>query len=136
MLISRGVGNADGRWVVTAREVSFPDKTGQPPHHPLAQLFFGCMSLAMLGVKFKGDKRDRYLHHGHPLLKLGLWLLFTMLPFLFPNPVLDAYSKSPRQAPSVSLSGWHSNLGLHDIGHLLRRHPEYEQRTRLDIPPS
>lgn len=52
------------------------------------------MSVTMLGVKYKGDKRDRYLHHGHPLLKLGLWLLFTALPFLFPNSMINAYSES------------------------------------------
>ena len=57
------------------------------------QLFFGCMSLALLGVKQRGDKRDAYLHHGHPLAKLGLWLLFTCLPFLFPNEVLNVYSE-------------------------------------------
>jgi hypothetical protein len=61
----------------------------------LPQLFFALMSVSMIGVKFKGDNRDRYLHHGHPLLKLGLWLLFTLLPFLFPNEVLNVYSKPP-----------------------------------------
>ncbi|GIL51871.1 hypothetical protein Vafri_7783 [Volvox africanus] len=66
-------------------------------------LFFACMSLAMIGVKFKGDKRDRYLHHAHPLLKLGLWLLFTALPFLFPNEVLNAYSWMARFGSGVFL---------------------------------
>ena len=43
----------------------------------LAQLFFGFMAAALLGVKYKGDKRDQYLHHGGWLLKLGLWLAFS-----------------------------------------------------------
>lgn len=67
-------------------------------------MFFSCMSLALLGVKYKGDKRDRYLHHGHPLAKLGLWLLFTALPFLFPNEVLDAYSEY--QSSPSRMAAW------------------------------
>ncbi|KAG2425224.1 hypothetical protein HYH02_015051 [Chlamydomonas schloesseri] len=66
-------------------------------------LFFGCMSLALLGVKHRGDKRDAYLHHGHPLAKLGLWLLFTCLPFLFPNEVLNVYSWAARVGSGVFL---------------------------------
>ncbi|KXZ45723.1 hypothetical protein GPECTOR_51g709 [Gonium pectorale] len=66
-------------------------------------LFFSCMSLALVGVKTKGDKRDRYLHHGHPLLKLGVWLLFTALPFLFPNELLHAYSWLARIGSGVFL---------------------------------
>jgi len=54
-------------------------------------LFFMTMSLVMMGVKYRGDKRDRMLHHGHPLAKLGLWLLFILLPFFFSVPVLNAY---------------------------------------------
>ena len=49
------------------------------------------MALALLGVKYKGDKRDQYLHHGGWLLKLGLWLAFSALPFLFPNSLVNAY---------------------------------------------
>ncbi|GFR42829.1 hypothetical protein Agub_g3786 [Astrephomene gubernaculifera] len=66
-------------------------------------LFFACMSLAMVGVKYRGDKRDRYLHHGHPLLKLGMWLLFTMLPFFFPNDVLNIYSWAARIGSGIFL---------------------------------
>ena len=55
------------------------------------QLFFGFMAAALLGVKYKGDKRDQYLHHGGWLLKLGLWLAFSALPFLFPNSLVNAY---------------------------------------------
>lgn len=60
------------------------------PPSPL-QLFFSTMSLIMVGVKYKGDKRAQYLHHGSPLIKLGLWAIFTALPFLFPNPIVNAY---------------------------------------------
>jgi hypothetical protein len=49
------------------------------------------MSLALVGVKYKSDKRDQILHHGNWLLKLAAWLVFTALPFLFPNNVVDAY---------------------------------------------
>ncbi len=58
------------------------------------QLFFGCMSLALLGVKYKGDKRGKYLHQGSWLLKLGAWLAFMALPFFFPNNIVQAYGES------------------------------------------
>jgi hypothetical protein len=59
--------------------------------HAHPAVFFAAMSLALLGVKVRGDKRDRYLHHGHYLVKLAAWALFNALPFLFPNGVVDAY---------------------------------------------
>lgn len=49
------------------------------------------MSAIMVGVKYKSDSRDRHLHHGNWLLKLGVWILFVALPFLFPNNVVEAY---------------------------------------------
>lgn len=55
-------------------------------------LFFAAMSLATLGVKYRSDRRDVYLHHGNWLLKLCLWLGFTALPFLLPNAPVAAYS--------------------------------------------
>eukprot|EP00195_Chlamydomonas_chlamydogama_P004895 CAMPEP_0202902598 /NCGR_PEP_ID=MMETSP1392-20130828/16943_1 /ASSEMBLY_ACC=CAM_ASM_000868 /TAXON_ID=225041 /ORGANISM="Chlamydomonas chlamydogama, Strain SAG 11-48b" /LENGTH=445 /DNA_ID=CAMNT_0049589387 /DNA_START=195 /DNA_END=1532 /DNA_ORIENTATION=+ len=55
-------------------------------------LFFITMSCIMLGVKYRSDKRDKYLHHGNYLLKLGVWLLFTALPFLFPNNIVEGYA--------------------------------------------
>ena len=71
------------------------DETLNPPplsrpccHH---QLFFATMSAIMVGVKYKSDSRDRHLHHGNWLLKLGVWILFVALPFLFPNNVVEAY---------------------------------------------
>ena len=57
-------------------------------------LFFGTLAVVMVGVRYKTDKRDMYLHHGSWLVKAGLWLLFNCLPFLFPNPVVNAYCAS------------------------------------------
>ena len=51
------------------------------------------MSCVMIGVKYKSDSRDRHLHHGNWLLKLGMWLVFVAVPFLFPNNIVDAYGK-------------------------------------------
>lgn len=59
----------------------------------LLQLFFSFMALATLGVKYKSDKRDKYLHHGNWLVKLGVWLLFSLLPFFFPAGVVSVYGK-------------------------------------------
>jgi hypothetical protein len=54
-------------------------------------LFFGCMSLALLGVKYKGEKRGQLLQHGNWVIKLVVWILFNALPFLFPNGMVQAY---------------------------------------------
>eukprot|EP00882_Tetradesmus_deserticola_P026934 GHRQ01029755.1.p1 GENE.GHRQ01029755.1~~GHRQ01029755.1.p1 ORF type:complete len:452 (-),score=187.10 GHRQ01029755.1:218-1573(-) len=59
-------------------------------------LFFGCMSLALLGVKYKGEKRGQLLQHGHWVIKLVVWVLFNALPFLFPNGVVQAYGWAAR----------------------------------------
>lgn len=73
------------------------------------QMFFMTMSLVLIGVKYKSDKRDKYLHHGNYMLKLALWLLFTALPFLFPNSVIEAYSE---YCLPISLTGNVKNLLL------------------------
>jgi hypothetical protein len=54
-------------------------------------LFFGGMSLALLGVKYKGEKRGQLLQHGNWVIKLVVWILFNALPFLFPNGMVQAY---------------------------------------------
>ncbi|EIE26774.1 TMS membrane protein/tumor differentially hypothetical protein [Coccomyxa subellipsoidea C-169] len=54
-------------------------------------IFFGLMSLAMVGVKYKSDKRDQYLQHGGWFLKVALWLLFNILPFFFPVSFVNGY---------------------------------------------
>jgi len=46
----------------------------------------------MVGIKYTSDNRDRYLHHGNWLIKLGVWLVFAALPFLFPTNVVNAYA--------------------------------------------
>lgn len=56
-------------------------------------LFFASMSLALLGVKYKGDKRGQVLQHGNWMIKLVVWVLFMALPFLFPNSLVQAYGK-------------------------------------------
>lgn len=55
-------------------------------------VLFGSLALVMVGVQHKSDRRDRSLHHGHWLVKAGLWALCNMLPFLLPNGVVAAYS--------------------------------------------
>ena len=54
-------------------------------------MFFGLMSAVLIGVKYKSDKRDQYLHHGGWLVKLALWLGFCILPFFFPVGLVNAY---------------------------------------------
>lgn len=56
-------------------------------------MFFGLMSAVLIGVKYKSDKRDQYLHHGGWLVKLALWLGFCILPFFFPVGLVNAYCK-------------------------------------------
>ncbi len=58
-----------------------------------SQLFFSFMALALLGVKYKSDKRDQYLHHGNWMVKLALWLAFCVLPFFFPNGLINMYGE-------------------------------------------
>jgi hypothetical protein len=65
-----------------------------PPASPLGallQLFFGIMALAMVGVRYKSDKRDVYLQHGGWFVKIALWLLCGVLPFLFPVGFVNGY---------------------------------------------
>ena len=52
------------------------------------------MSAVLVGVKYKSDKRDQYLHHGGWLVKLGLWLTLCILPFFFPVGLVNAYCES------------------------------------------
>lgn len=60
-------------------------------------LFFGSMSLALLGVKYKGDKRGQVLQQGNWMIKLVVWVLFMVLPFLFPNGLVQAYGERQEQ---------------------------------------
>lgn len=74
------------------------------------QLFFGLMALAMVGVKYKSDKRDQYLQHGGWFVKVALWVLFNILPFFFPVSFINAYG-----TPPCSLKG---HIRLHELQHL------------------
>ena len=77
------------------------------------QLFFGLMALAMVGVKYKSDKRDQYLQHGGWFVKVALWVLFNVLPFFFPVSFVNGYG-----APSLSPSAvTHSPCGIHLTSH-------------------
>ena len=55
------------------------------------QLFFGLMALAMVGVRYKSDKRDQYLQHGGWFVKIALWMLFNVLAFFLPVGLVSAY---------------------------------------------
>ena len=66
-------------------------------------MFFASMSVAMLGVKYKSDKRDIHLHHGNYLLKLLAWFAFTAVTFLFPNSFVEAYGGSLARRASESM---------------------------------
>uniref|UniRef100_A0A383VJK9 Serine incorporator n=1 Tax=Tetradesmus obliquus TaxID=3088 RepID=A0A383VJK9_TETOB len=59
-------------------------------------LFFGCMSAALLGVKYKGERRGQLLQHGNWVIKLVVWIAFNALPFLFPNGLVQAYGWAAR----------------------------------------
>lgn len=59
-------------------------------------MFFGAMSLALLGVKYKGDKRGQILQHGNWIIKFVVWIAFNALPFLFPNGLVQAYGWAAR----------------------------------------
>ena len=60
-------------------------------------MFFGLMSAVLVGVRYKSDKRDQYLHHGGWLVKLSLWLLFNILPFFFPVAMINGYGERHNQ---------------------------------------
>ena len=55
------------------------------------QLFFGLLALTMLGVKYKSDKRDQYLQHGGWFVKIALWIICNIVPFLFPAGFINSY---------------------------------------------
>ncbi len=62
-----------------------------PAQIVVLQLFFGLLSLVLVGVKFKSDKRDQYLQHGGWFVKVGLWLGFNIIAFLAPVGLVNAY---------------------------------------------
>lgn len=60
------------------------------------------MALAMVGVRFKSDKRDQYLQHGGWFVKVALWLLFTVVAFFLPVGLVNAYGAGPWRAYSLA----------------------------------
>jgi hypothetical protein len=63
-----------------------------------AQLFFAGLSCVLIDVKTRGDRRCA-IHHDHWAVKVGVWVLLTVLPFFLPNDVIKAYGAS-HSAPS------------------------------------
>lgn len=59
------------------------------------QLFFGLLASTMLGVKYKGDKRDQYLQHGGWFVKIALWVICNFVPFLLPAGIINSYGEGP-----------------------------------------
>lgn len=53
-------------------------------------LFFGILSLIMIGVKDQNDKRDS-LHHGGWVAKMVIWALLIVLMFFLPNVIISIF---------------------------------------------
>jgi hypothetical protein len=64
-----------------------------------AQLFFAGLSCVLIDVKTRGDRRCA-IHHDHWAIKVGVWVLLTVLPFFLPNDVIKAYGAYTNSAPS------------------------------------
>ena len=76
-------------------------------------MFFGLMALAMVGVRYKSDRRDQYLQHGGWFVKVALWLVFSILPFFFPASFVNGYGKMLAAAA-------HPTPLVHAYPHLVR----------------
>jgi hypothetical protein len=96
-------------------------------------LFFGCMSLALLGVKYKGEKRGQLLQHGNWVIKLVVWILFNALPFLFPNGMVQAYGacSSAKHRCSCCSAGAGQPLSA-DSFTTAAAHQQCKQRQRIN----
>lgn len=53
-------------------------------------LFFGILSLIMIGIKDQNDKRDSW-HHGGWCAKMIIWAVLVVLMFFLPNVVISIY---------------------------------------------
>ena len=86
---------------------SFPQHTRlrATPCHPATrlQLYFTTLSLVLLGVKLKSDKRATFLMSGSPAIKFGFWILFNALPFFLPNSVVLSYGYLARVGSALFL---------------------------------
>ncbi|CAH9146208.1 unnamed protein product [Cuscuta epithymum] len=54
-------------------------------------LFFGVLSLIMIGVKDQNDRRDS-VHHGGWVLKFAVWVVLLILMFFLPNTMINFYA--------------------------------------------
>lgn len=84
-------------WIVRRFAGDLPDDAwfGQQAVYRISMgnfVLFGTLAVVMFDVKYKSDRRDTALHHGHWLVKLGLWSLCNVLPFFLPPGVVGAYS--------------------------------------------
>jgi len=80
-------------------------------------LFFSCLSMALVGVKYKSDRRGTFLQHGGWMIKIVLWLAFNALPFFLPNQVINSYAWIAR--PGAGLFLIVQMLILLDFSHTL-----------------
>jgi len=53
--------------------------------------FFGIMSLCLIGVKSRSDRRDKKLHHGSWVVKTLLFIVFLALPFFLPDGGIEGF---------------------------------------------
>jgi len=65
-------------------------------------LFFAGLSCVLIDVKTRGDRRCA-IHHDHWAIKVGVWVLLTVLPFFLPNDVIKAYEWAARVGSGVFL---------------------------------
>ena len=63
-------------------------------------MMFAALAATMVGVKYKSDKRDVYLHHGSWAIKAALWLACNLLPFFLPVGLINAYCECRAPAPA------------------------------------
>lgn len=57
----------------------------------------------MMGVRYQNDNRAKFLMSGSPGIKLGMWIVFNVLPFFLPNSVVLAYGYLARMGSVVFL---------------------------------
>jgi Serine incorporator (Serinc) len=67
------------------------------------QLFYLFLSLVLIGVKVRSDRRAKALMSGSPVIKFGLWVLCNIFPFLLPNGAVLAYGYVARVGSTLFL---------------------------------
>lgn len=93
-------------WAILYVFIYSPQPCKHSPPPKKTQLLFTVMAIIMsfpAPVKYTSDWRDRHLHHGAWHIKAGAWAAFTVLPFFFANPLVNAYSWLARIASPLFL---------------------------------